>query len=251
MAGYSTLAKLLPDNVECFVLDSTPSTNDYLADQPFSNNTKVCIAREQTCGKGQYNRQWLSKKNSSILLSIRRNFSVNTLLNGLSLVVGLAVIEVLTKKYGINQLKLKWPNDVYFQTQKLAGILLESSVQNNTQSVVIGLGLNNDLGENFVCETPWIDLNQILKSTPNLEQLSAKLINKIIDYCGVFELQGLDAFQSKWREYDYLSGKPLELSYQNEKITGVANGINDEGALLIESDKGVIEAYSSEQIHLI
>jgi birA, biotin-[acetyl-CoA-carboxylase] ligase region len=249
VVDYSALK--LPDGVECFVLESTTSTNDYLTKLPFSEDITVCIAREQTAGKGQYQRAWLSKKDSSVLLSLRYPFSMDTGLNGLSLVVGLSIVDVLKNDYGIENLKLKWPNDLYFEDRKLAGILIENSVQSNTQSVVIGLGLNHHLGKGFKCEAPWIDLSQILSNTPNLEQLSVKFINKIIHYCRMFELKGFDNFQSLWHEYDYLVGRSIELDYQNKKITGIAKGVSDKGALLIESNDSIIEAYSSEQISLI
>jgi Biotin-(acetyl-CoA carboxylase) ligase len=67
----------------------------------------------------------------------------------------------------------------------------------------------------------------------------------------MFELKGFDNFQSLWHEYDYLVGRSIELDYQNKKITGIAKGVSDKGALLIESNDSIIEAYSSEQISLI
>jgi BirA family biotin operon repressor/biotin-[acetyl-CoA-carboxylase] ligase len=251
VVDYSTLGKRLPNNVECFVLESTTSTNDYLINLPFSNNIKVCIAREQTAGKGQYQRQWLSKKDSSVLLSIRRPFPMDIVLNGLSLVVGLSVIDVLVSDYHVDRLKLKWPNDVYFKNQKLAGILIENSVKKNAQSVVIGLGLNHHLDVDLDCDTPWTDLSKILTNLPQLVDLQEKLINNLLKYCQLFEQKGLDAFQAQWYKHDYLLGRRLELDYQDKKTIGVAKGINDQGALLIESDNTMIEAYSSEQIRII
>jgi BirA family biotin operon repressor/biotin-[acetyl-CoA-carboxylase] ligase len=251
VVDYSTLGKRLPNNVECFVLESTPSTNDYLISLPFSNNIQICIAREQTAGKGQYQRQWLSKKDSSVLLSLHRPFPVDIVLNGLSLVIGLSVIDVLVSDYHADHLKLKWPNDVYFKNQKLAGILIENSVRNNTKSVVIGLGLNHHLDADLDCDTPWTDLSKILTKLPQLVDLQEKLINNLLKYCQLFEQQGLDAFQAQWHKHDYLLGRQLELDYQDKKTIGVAKGINDQGALLVESDNTMIEAYSSKQIRLI
>jgi len=249
MVDYSVLE--FPGVVECFVLESTTSTNDYLTRLPFSKDVKVCITREQTAGKGQYQRAWLSKKDSSVLLSLRYPFSTKAALNGLSLAMGLSVIDVLEGTYHLNHLKLKWPNDVYFKDQKLAGILIENSVQNNQQSVVIGLGLNHQLGVGFKCDTPWTDLSKICPTLPNLVDLHEKLINNLIKSCQRFEQYGFSDFQAQWHQHDYLLGKQLELNYQDKKITGIANGVNEQGALIIESDNTTIEAYSSEQIHLI
>ncbi len=251
MSDYSALIKRLSNNIECFILESTTSTNDYLINLPASANIQICIAREQTAGKGQYRRQWLSKKDSSVLLSLRYPFSVGVALNGLSLAIGLSVIDVLENEYHINHLKLKWPNDVYFKDQKIAGILIENSVQNDQQSIVIGLGLNHQLGADFECETAWIDLSKICSTLPNLVGLHEKIINHFLKYCQLFEQQGLQAFQNQWRQYDYLLGRALELKYKGKNIVGIARGINEQGALLIATDSTLIEAYSSEQIRLI
>mgnify|MGYP002525167437 FL=1 len=249
MVDYSTLRLL--NGVDCSILESTTSTNDYLTTLPFSQNIKVCIAREQTAGKGQYQRVWLSKKDSSVLLSLRYPFSIKVALNGLSLAMGLSVIDVLECVYHLDHLKLKWPNDVYFKDQKLAGILIENSVQNDQQSVVIGLGLNYQLATDFECDTPWTDLSKNCTTLPNLVDLHEKLINNLIKSCQRFEQHGFSAFQAQWNQHDYLLGKQLELNYQDKKTIGTANGVNEHGALIIKSDNTMIEAYSSEQIHLI
>ena len=249
MVDYSDLR--LIDSVECFVLESTTSTNDYLIKLPFSKGIKACIAREQTAGKGQYQRTWLSKKDSSVLLSLRYPFPIEVALNGLSLAIGLSVINTLEDEYQIEDLKLKWPNDVYFKDQKLAGILIENTVQNNIQSVVIGLGLNHQLDVDFTCDTPWTDLSNICSNPPSLVDVHEKLINNLLKSCQRFEQHGFSDFKPQWHQYDYLFGKQLELDYQDSKTIGIASGINEQGALLIKSNNTLIEAYSSEQIHLI
>jgi BirA family biotin operon repressor/biotin-[acetyl-CoA-carboxylase] ligase len=251
VVDYSSLRGKLPTNAECFVFESIPSTNDYLSALPSSNNIQVCVAREQTNGRGQYQRQWQSKKDSSVLFSVRKNFKTATSLNGLSSVIGLAIIDVLGPDYGVSELKLKWPNDVYFNNQKLAGILIENTVQNKSQSVVIGIGVNNNIKGELDCETPWIDITQILNITPKIETLTAKIINKVIKYCYRFEKHGLDTFKPMWSCCDYLENKKLELSHKGRKVVGVAKGISKQGALLIEINDETIEVFSSEQIKLI
>jgi BirA family biotin operon repressor/biotin-[acetyl-CoA-carboxylase] ligase len=249
MVDYSAIGLL--NGVDCSILESTTSTNDYLTKLPFSKDIKVCIAREQTAGKGQYQRTWLSKKDSSVLLSLRYPFSTKVALNGLSLAMGLSVIDILECAYNVDHLKLKWPNDIYFKDQKLAGILIENSVQNDWQSVVIGLGLNHQLGADFECDAPWTDLSKICSTLPSLVDLHEKLINGLLKSLQHFEQHGFSTFQTQWHQHDYLLGKQLELNYQDKKTVGIANGVNEQGALVIKSNNTVIEAYSSEQIRLI
>ncbi len=250
MVDYSHLESNIDSPVECFVFDSIASTNNYLSSLKFSKTTQICIAREQTQGKGQYDRAWLSQKDTSILLSIRYMFDANIALNGLSLVMGLGVIRAL-EGFGVVDAKLKWPNDVYIKDKKLAGILIENSAQGKYQSVVIGLGLNYQLGQTFECDSPWIDLSNISQDMPAIEDLSAALINSMLKYCQLFAAQGWLYFSNSWKESDYLLGKQVELDANNQKIIGTVCGVNQQGALLIKTSDQVVEAYSSKQIRLI
>lgn len=244
MVDYSSLEDKISTPVECFVFDSIASTSDYLSALEFSKTTQVCIAREQTQGKGQYDRKWLSQKDTSIILSIRRIFSNSTSLSGLSLVVGLALVEVL-EEYGIYGVKLKWPNDVYFEGRKLAGILIENSLQGDYQSVIIGLGLNVDFNQNFQCEAPWIDLKQITSASIDKLNLSKNLINKILEYCNHFEKNGFEDFHQKWKDIDYLFGKKVEYINKKQSFSGICIGVDYQGVLLVKTRYGVKPVYSS------
>lgn len=243
MVDYSDLKTHLSGDIDCHIFDSIPSTNDYLSSLTFSPRTQVCITTQQTQGKGQYNRQWLSGKDNSILLSIRRMFSTNVSLNGLSLVIGLALVEVL-KNYGIAGLQLKWPNDVYYQDKKLAGILVENAIQNKTQSVVIGIGINVKV--DIDCQTPWTDLHSISKTSINQFNLSKDLINTILRFCRVFETKSFTHFTQQWAGVDYLVGKQVQYDDKKQKFSGLCCGVNNEGALLVETKNAIKQVYSSQ-----
>lgn len=250
MMNASDLASRLRDEIECFVFDSMPSTNDYLSQLKPSPKAQVCVCAQQTHGKGQYGRVWLSQKNRSILLSLRYPFKHNISLNGLSLVAGLAVIDSL-KHYNIHGLKLKWPNDVFFKTQKLAGILIENTVTHDNQSTIIGLGLNYQLDRDFKCPTQWVDLATLTTNLPDLIDLQAALIDNLLKYCQRFAQGGFQAFETQWHECDYLFNKTLELNDNDKKITGIAQGVNEQGALIVQTDTGIINVYSGTQIRVI
>ena len=250
MANYSHLVDQISTPVECFVFDSIASTNEYLSALAFSKTTQICIAHEQTQGKGQYDRTWLSQKDSSVLLSIRYVFTADLSLNGLSLVIGLAIISTL-EAFGINQAMLKWPNDVLIDDQKLAGILIENTLQGQHQSVVIGLGLNYDLGQNFECHSPWVDLTSIMQNPPAIEDLTVLLINNLVKNCQLFELHGLSHFVALWQKVDYLKNRQVELDLNHQLLMGVIKGVNAQGMLMVAVNGQLIEVFSSKQIHLI
>ncbi|SMN10667.1 Biotin operon repressor / Biotin-protein ligase [uncultured Candidatus Thioglobus sp.] len=234
-------------DIDCHYFDSIPSTNDYLTTLAFSPKTQVCITAEQTQGKGQHNREWLSNKNSSILLSIRRVFSTDIQLSGLSLVAGLAIVEVL-KNYGITGLALKWPNDVYHKNKKLAGILIENSIQKQRQSVVIGMGLNVDVVND--CDTPWTNLRAISTQNINRFELTKDLINKILEFCQIFENQGFAYFSQQWAAVDYLQGKQVQYKNNSHTFLGTCLGVDASGVLLVKTKKSINPVYSSEFLTL-
>ncbi|SMM97880.1 Biotin operon repressor / Biotin-protein ligase [uncultured Candidatus Thioglobus sp.] len=247
MDDYSNLAAQLNFDSDCHYLDCIPSTNDYLTALAFSPKIQVCVTAEQTQGKGQHNREWLSNKNSSILLSIRRVFSTDIQLSGLSLVVGLAIVEVL-KDHNITDLMLKWPNDVYYQDKKLAGILIENSIQNQHQSVVIGIGLNVDT--EIDCDTPWTNLRAISTQNINRFDLTKDLINKILEFCQIFERKSFACFSQQWQDVDYLQGKQVQYKNNKHSFLGTCLGVDASGVLLVKTKESIIQVYSSEFLTL-
>ncbi|SFV64764.1 Biotin operon repressor / Biotin-protein ligase [hydrothermal vent metagenome] len=228
------------NQIEFFNFESIDSTNDFLLKQPFNKKIQICIAKEQTQGKGQFNRKWLADKNTSILCSIKRNFP-NISLNGLSLVVGLSIIKTLEKHYQIVGLKIKWPNDIYYKDKKLAGILLENIVQNQQQSLVIGFGVNINLAKDFSNDFDWIDLQRISKREIDIKKLTQEIIQQILLDCDYFVEVGWQGFIDKWQQYDYLKGQTKTIKNQ----TGIVQGVSSDGALIMNIDGKKQIFYSS------
>ncbi|SMN16451.1 Biotin operon repressor / Biotin-protein ligase [uncultured Candidatus Thioglobus sp.] len=250
MADYSDLESKIDSPIEYVVFDSIASTNDYLS-KLSNNNTKtqICIALEQTNGRGQRGRRWLSGHKTSVIFSIGKHFNSTTVLNGLSLVIGLAIVEVI-KRYGVDNPKLKWPNDVLINDKKLAGILLENTLKGDRQSVIIGLGLNVNLNDEVNCQTPWIDLNKILKTKVDLTRITIDLIHKILIFCEIFEQEGFSYFVQKWNKIDYLSGKKITYQHNKDSFTGICCGVDENGLLLIQTVDGIKKMHSSEFLSL-
>jgi BirA family biotin operon repressor/biotin-[acetyl-CoA-carboxylase] ligase len=248
---YSSLVNLLPKDLECHFFDSIESTNLFLTDRPFSNNVQLCLAREQTQGKGQYGRNWESQRDGSILFSIRRNFPQDCNLNGLSLVVGLAIVKVIEQECLVEGFKIKWPNDIYFESKKLAGVLLENQTQLENQSVVIGVGINYFIDQSMIFEIPWTDLSKITKKLPDIELLTAEIINNILVMSEHFSVFGFDDFRSDWNRYDMLQGTKVKCTDLKDSFEGEVLGVSSKGALKIFTKNGVKELYSSRHIEYI
>jgi len=241
----------LPKDLDCHFFDSIESTNLFLANKPFTNRVELCVTREQTQGKGQFGRHWESQRDNSILFSIRRNFPQEHNLNGLSLVVGLSIVKVLEQECLVEGFKIKWPNDIYFENKKLAGILLENQMQSGNQSVVIGVGINYSIDKAMIFQIPWTDLGKITKTLPDIKLLTAQIINNILVMSEHFSESGFDNFQSDWKRYDMLQGKKVKCTDLGEFFEGKVLGVSTKGALQILTKNGVKELYSSRHIEYI
>lgn len=244
------LSHELPD-FPITVLPTVTSTNDFLKQQ--SPQLQLCVAEQQTAGRGRLGKQWSSPAEVNLYFSLLwPSQKKTTALNGLSLVVALSIVTVLEEKLGINKyLKVKWPNDIYWQEKKLAGILVElNAEQAQQQNIIIGVGLNVNMLQLPDTPKPWTSLAFILNKTINRNPLLIALVKQLLVDLAVFEKKGLPHFLPIWFAWDYLLNTKITLQIADKKITGIAKGINEQGYLLLQDETSNIQAYASGSISL-
>lgn len=212
----------------------------------------VCTAERQTAGRGRRGRNWSSPYGGNIYLSVVWEFAAGAAsLDGLSLLVGVVVVDALVKA-GLEDVQLKWPNDVLHQRRKLAGILLEvtGDVAGPCQ-VVIGIGLNVNMPDfaSKKIDQPWTDVNSILDDSISRSQLLALLLNELMPKLKEFERTGFAPFRDRWQELDAFSEKEVKLIFGHESIVGREIGVDNKGAILIQTKKGV-ESFSGGEVSL-
>ena len=251
MNHFSSLKSLLENNFQCYFFESIDSTNSYLASTKYSTKPQICITREQTKGKGQHGRNWVSQKDGSIIFSMRKSFNEGMNLNGLSLIAGMAIIKSIEAECQLSGLKIKWPNDIYYGDKKLAGILMENTHYKSNQLVLVGVGINYQLVDTNEIDEPWVDLSRILNKLPNFQQLTAKIINNILFFLEDFQINGLSNLLSEWHHYDMLKGVRIKFRESNIELQGQIDGISHQGALKVLTKDGVKELYSSMHIEYI
>ena len=246
-------SRYLLDRLE--IHDSLHSTNTYLSEQTEANTALawICLAEQQTAGKGRRGRQWVSPYGCNIYLSIRWCFQQGGMAStqGLSLAVGVAVMRALQQS-GITQVGLKWPNDIYSVGKKLGGILIEVSGEaDGPCTAVIGLGLNLYLPEidaQNITQT-WTDLSKIQGDTVIARNnLIAALINHLLPIINGYEIVGLNTYLAEWRYYDCLQGQAAVLYVGQQVIEGVVLGVDDKGLLLMQKADGLIQAFASGEV---
>lgn len=242
----------VPADVVVQLAFETESTNgdakQYIAD---GRPLPVLFSVErQTKGKGRRGRQWESGVAKNITFSFAWRFDNGpSVVEGLSLAVGVAVARVL-KKVGIPNPGLKWPNDVQIDGQKICGILLEMVADQDVCHVIIGIGLNVEMDVTVMTQVdqPWTDLASRLKTRPSRNLILAELTKELVGLCKLFEEgHGMKHFQHHWQAYDVLFNQSVTVSTVSQQRHGIARGIDENGALLLE-EKGELVALHGGEI---
>lgn len=232
------------------ILDTIDSTNQHLLSQKTRTSGQVCLAEQQTNGRGRRGREWVSPYGTSIYLSTSWNFpSGASELAGLSLAVGVSIINAL-KKCGINNLGLKWPNDIVYDFKKLAGILIEMSGDvMGPCNAVIGVGVNVILPETATHKISQeaIDLSTITNKKLLRNNIVAELLNELLIALPKFQDEGLSHFIPEWNNFDVLKDGEVFIHHGDKKIEGKAVGIDPQGRLLVELDNQV-KAFNSGDV---
>ena len=234
------------------ILDSVDSTNAQLmrrAEQGCSSGM-VCTAEQQTAGRGRRGRQWVSPYASNLYLSLLWEFSQGAAaLEGLSLAVGVAVARAL-RACAVPNVQLKWPNDVLYRGAKLGGILLEMRGDTaGSCQVVIGVGLNVAMpaAAAGAIDQAWTDIKTITANQhPGRNRLLAAVLNELLPLAADFEQQGFSHWRDAWQSLDAFDGVAVVLNTGSAQLGGIARGVDERGALQLETTTGVQSVYGGE-----
>ena len=172
---------------------------------------------------------------------------------GLSLAVGVTIAECL-QEFGIEGVKLKWPNDLMINQAKLGGILIDvSGDASGPCQLVIGVGLNMinsmaspEAGMSLV-DQAWVDLASVVQGLPpSRNNLVAKLIQALVELLPRFEAQGFAAYQNAFMQRDVLYQRTVDVQQANQSYEGIAQGVDKQGALLIRKGRDILSVSAGE-----
>ncbi len=232
-ALYTGLPSEVRHKVAVSVLNSIASTNQFLLEEAsLREDGYTCVfAEQQTQGRGRRGRKWVSPLARNIYFSCGFQFDGGAeQLAGLSLAVGVAVAESL-RGLGVEGVALKWPNDVWLNGRKLAGILVELRAEPTTVwHVVLGVGLNVHMDEAEEIDQPWIALSEVVALRRN--DVAAALLMSVVAELDAFRRDGFANFASRWKHYDALEGKQVKVL--GSDIEGIAQGVDSTGALILQ-----------------
>lgn len=249
------LAKVSPTIAQLISLlrtyECVTSTNNVAAELMIESQASgvVCLAEEQTEGRGRRGRKWFSPLSNNFYCSIGWIFSEGvSQIEGLSLAIGVAIARAL-QRYGVVGVKLKWPNDLLIGNAKLGGVLIELEAEAaGPCRVVIGIGLNIFLppAAHHVLGRPVIDISSFLGRPVKRHELGALLIEEVIRLLNEYPAQGFLGVREEWLSYDAFKDAEVVVAGLGERIAGIARGVDKHGALMLDTAQGLRLIHSGE-----
>ena len=244
------LQETLPEMAQLHVFPVIDSTNQFWLDKraDLAVSGSGCFAECQTAGRGRRGRKWQSPLGASLYFSMwwQSNSNLSELM-GLSVAVGLALTRWLNQQ-GVPA-KVKWPNDIYVNAEKIAGILVELDTRaDGCGQAVIGIGLNVALPETATnqIEQAWTQLEDHLPDPVSRTELAASLYETVLHCLQQFEQSGLASCISDWSLYDHFGNQSIRLLMGQHEIEGICKGIDGNGALLVETVAGMKSYFGGE-----
>ena len=239
------------DTFQVEVVDLADSTNTILLNEALAGAPAglVVAAELQTQGRGRRGRNWHTGLGGALTFSLLWRFEQGVRdLGGLTLAVGVALVRAL-RASGAEGVQVKWPNDLVWQHHKLGGVLteIEGDVM-GPSAAVIGIGLNVFLEPDVRqrIDQAVTDLASVGVRVDRSRLLGACLA-QLADVLEVFARQGLAPLRAEWERMHALAGRTVAVAMGDRtQQTGIAAGIADDGALLLQTESGLRRCYSGE-----
>ena len=230
------LKDLNKEDFDLFLLRSIDSTNEECKRISIKKKFLVVSANKQTSGRGRHGRNWHTPE-GNIALSI----SYEAKADGppISLITSIIVTNALSESLNEEHIKIKWPNDIVFRRKKVAGILVEKEKSNDLSKIIVGIGINLELGEKK--ESWWGDFSEF-----KLKNLRDEIINKILKGFEDYLERGIDSWLETWESKCMHLNKKIVFIKEEKEIEGVCKGITNQGHIKLDFNNKMQEFESGE-----
>jgi BirA family biotin operon repressor/biotin-[acetyl-CoA-carboxylase] ligase len=246
-------AKRLRELALLFEVDST-NTRLLEAPPPPPGSAHAALTELQSAGRGRRGRRWIAPF-GGIALSLAWSFpETGRDLPSLSLAVGVAVARALAR-VGARGIRLKWPNDLWFEDRKLGGVLIELRAEAaGPAHVVIGVGLNLALTAAMrrSIEASGVRAAAVAdacKPPPARNRVAGAILDELLSMLEQFERDGFGPFRAEWTALDALYGRSARVLLAGHAIAGTALGVDADGALRLETG-GTVQRFVSGEVSL-
>ena len=219
------------ENIDSYLLKTVDSTNTYAKEKLLAKDYLVVISEQQTAGRGRQGKEWYSPNAGNIYMTIKFRDKNPA---PLSLIIGLLISEAMDSVSGqkINA-ELKWPNDLLINKKKICGILIESEMNADEVEFIVGIGINYSLPKK---ESWWGEIGELADILPR-DKLMNSILQNIINY----KENGYKNWKDAWEKRCMHIGIELKALSNNQKDTdiGIFIGINEEGKMLLQTERGL------------
>lgn len=243
----------LSADVDVLVKELTESTNSDVLErikklEANDAHPLVCLAEQQSAGRGRRGKQWQSPFGANLYMSYGIRLSMGAAaLEGLSLAVGVLLAKTLDK-LDIDEVKVKWPNDIYINGKKVAGILIEVDGDLTSYcNVIVGIGMNfqmrslddASIDQAYTALDEWVEVDR--------NTVAIDIISGLADIFHQIEL-GDALLLDEWQSYDYLMRKPVDVLLGNKVVSGQAIGVDSAGNLLVRLSDGTVKKFAGGEV---
>ncbi|MDW7674154.1 MAG: biotin--[acetyl-CoA-carboxylase] ligase [Bacillota bacterium] len=233
------------------------STNDLAkleAEKGAAHGT-IVLANKQSKGRGRRGRHWASNNPQGIWFSLILRPKISPMMAPkLTFVAAVAIVEAVYKATGI-QLDIKWPNDLYFEGKKVAGILTEMKAELDlVYYIIIGIGLNVNQKElDFDSEIRAIASSLAVTANKGFErqQILVQILQALEKWYSLFLEKGFKPILDKWRIADITIGKQVLVREVTKEYVGWVKDIDEDGSLLVENYQGELRKVMSGEVSII
>ncbi len=234
------------NNAKVFPFYSVDSTNEVakeLATRIIPEGS-IVISEMQSSGRGRRGREWYSPPYKGLWFSIVIYPSVFPQeLGKITILAGLSVVRAV-RKLGVVDAWLKWPNDVMAGSKKLSGILVEAGIEYDIVNyVVVGIGVNVNHDESEIPQE-LTDVMTSMKLSCGKEFLRAIVLSEILrnfrELYLLIRSRRFHVIREMWERESGFVGRVVEVMSGDEKVSGIVEGLSDEGSLLVKGENGLI-----------
>tara|TARA_R110002012_G_scaffold252147_1_gene430296 strand:+ start:92211 stop:92981 length:771 start_codon:yes stop_codon:yes gene_type:complete len=236
-------------------LPSCHSTNDLMAQMSAKNQLHegaIIITDHQTKGKGQRGNTWNSPQGENLTFSVyfKPKFLKPSQQFELNRMVSLALLDVLKRLVPNANLFVKWPNDLIVNKKKIAGILIENSInQNSISESIAGIGLNVNQRDNLLSTAT--SLASHTQRTWDLNQLLLEVAQRIEHYYLILRGGDFRLIHELYEANLYLKDKVAFYEDSVSKFNGIIRKVHPDGILEIEDDSGIFKKYQFKEVRLL
>lgn len=233
-------------------LEKTTSTQDYAKEHKESFDNKAItfvIAKEQTAGRGRFQRKWVSPKGNLYVTIYLQLPSSTCHLVSMGQIVSLSLAKLFIKENFCP--KIKWPNDILVDGKKIAGILCETEMKDGVADLFVGFGVNVNMNSDQIEEVnqPATSLMIVTGRRWDKTDLLHDFQEQFLKDLDIFLKEGFTPFHCQFENLMAFKGEKITCFDGKKEWKGICHSLTNDGQLNLYLDNGDIKTLSSGEIH--